>query len=95
MANDTKETKEKKTAGAEPKKRKKFSEMETRFLTDYYKVNRDSTTADRERWKQEKEERKAKGQSEKATWTRREIRMAIACGVLAVLCILRYFVFKF
>lgn len=76
------------------KQRKKFSEMETRFLTDYYKVNRESTTADRARWKQEKEERKKAGKGEKAPWTRREIRMAVACGVLAVLCILRYFVFK-
>ena len=64
-------------------------------LGDFFRTNRAVTSADRERWKKEREERKARGESEKAPWTKREKRMVAICVILVILIILRYFVFKF
>jgi len=77
---------------AEGTGRKKFSDLRDGFVGDFLRTNRDVTTADRARWKEEREERKAKGESEKAPWTKREKWMAIGCAVLAVLIIIRYFI---
>ncbi len=73
---------------------KRFSDLRDNFVGDFLRTNRDTTTADRARWKQEREERKARGESEKAPWTKREKIMVIACCVLVVLIVLRYAVFK-
>ncbi len=75
--------------------KKRFSDLRDGFVGDFLRTNRDNTTADRARWKEEREERKARGESEQAPWTRREKIMLIVCAVLAVLIVLRYFVFKF
>ena len=73
---------------------KKFSDLRDNFVGDFLRTNRDTTTADRARWKEEREERKARGESEKAPWTKREKIMVAACCVLVVLIVLRYVVFK-
>ena len=75
--------------------KKRFSDLRDNFVGDFLRTNRDNTTADRARWKEEREERKASGESEKAPWTRREKIMVAVCAVLIVLIVLRYFVFKF
>ena len=74
--------------------KKKFSDLRDNFVGDFLRTNRDATTADRERWKEEREERKARGESEKAPWTNREKIMVAVCCVLVVLIVLRYVVFK-
>ena len=75
--------------------KKRFSDLRDNFVGDFLRTNRDITTADRARWKEERDERKARGESEKAPWTTREKWMVAACVVLVILIILRYFVFKF
>ena len=75
--------------------KKRFSDLRDGFLGEFFRTNRDITTRDRERWKEEREERKARGESEKAPWTKREKWMVAICVILVILIILRYFVFKF
>lgn len=70
------------------KERKKFSEMESRFVTDYYKTNREITQSDRKRWKKEREERKKEGTKE--PWSKSEIIMVVICVLAAVGIIIRY-----
>ncbi len=75
--------------------KKKFSDLRDNFVGDFLRTNRDVTTADRARWKEEREEREARGETGRAPWTKREKWMVAGCVVLAVLIVLRYFVFKF
>ena len=73
---------------------KRFSDLRDGFVGDFLRTNRDITTADRARWKAEREERKSRGERERAPWTKREIWMVSGCVLLAVLIVLRYFVWK-
>lgn len=79
---------EQKQTQEQPKTRKKFSEMESRFLTDYYKTNREITSSDRKRWKEEKAARKETG--EKQPWTTSEKVMVAICILAAIGIVIRY-----